>query len=75
MKSAKKSTAKQRRVSESDASLLFFKQGEANAEAELAAYQRELDEAGRRSKLPRWWMLAAAGALAVIAVLLYVASS
>ena len=75
MKSAKKSTAKQRRVSESDASLLFFKQGEANAEADRAAYELELAEAARPARMRRWWMFAAAAALAVIAVLLYVASS
>jgi hypothetical protein len=77
MKSAKKkSTAKQRRVSESDASLLFFQQGEANAEAERVAYERELAEAARPRGLGRrWWMLAAAAAALLIATLLYVASS
>ncbi len=70
-----KPAKKRRAISESDASLLFFKQGEANAEADLAAYQRELDEAARPNALRRWWMLAAAAAIAVIAILLYVASS
>lgn len=70
-----KSAKKRRPVHESDASLLFFKQGEANAEADLAAYQRELDEAARPNAPRRWWMLAAAAALAVIATILYVAAS
>ena len=70
-----KPAKKRRAISESDASLLFFKQGEANAEADLAAYQCELDEAARPNALRRWWMLAAAAAIAVIAILLYVASS
>ena len=60
---------------ESEASILFFKQGEANAEADLAAYERELAEAARPSGLRRWWMMAAAAAIAVIAILLYVVSS
>jgi hypothetical protein len=59
---------------ESEASILFFKQGEANAAADLAAYQSELAEAARPSGLRRWWMVAAA-AIAVIAILLYVAVS
>lgn len=60
---------------ESEASIMFFKQGEANAEADIAAYERELADAVRPRVLRRWWMLAAAAALAVIAVLVYVASS
>jgi hypothetical protein len=60
---------------ESEASILFFKQGEANAAADLAAYERELAEAKRPKQLRRWWLLAAAAAIAVIAILLYVAAS
>lgn len=80
-----KSAAKKRRTDtgaawsdESEASLVFFKQGEANAAADLAAYERELAEAARPSGLVRrWWMVAAAAAaaIAVIAILLYVVSS
>jgi len=70
-----KPAKKRRAISESDASLLFFKQGEANAAADLAAYERELADATRPSPLRRWWMLAAAAAIAVIAILLYVAAS
>lgn len=63
---------------ESEASILFFKQGEANAAADLAAYERELAEATRPSPQRRRWKLAAAAAIAVIAIiaiLLYVAAS
>ena len=77
-----KSAAKKRRTDtgaswsdESEASLVFFKQGEANAEAELAAYERDLAEAARPGGLRRWWMVAAAAAIAVIAILLYVAAT
>jgi len=77
-----KSAAKKRRTDhgaawsdESEASILFFKQGEANAEADVAAYQRELDEAARSGGLRRWWLLAGVVALAAIAVIAYVASS
>ena len=70
-----KAAKKRRAIHESDASLLFFAQGEANAEADVAAYQHELTEAARPGALRRWWMLAAAAALAVIATIVYVASS
>jgi cytochrome c-type biogenesis protein CcmH/NrfG len=77
-----KSAAKKRRADhgaawsdESEASILFFKQGEANAEADIAAYQRELAEATRSGGLRRWWLLAGVVALAAIAVIAYVASS
>lgn len=78
-----KSAAKKRRTDhgaawsdESEASLMFFKQGEANAAAELAAYEREQVEAARSRGLGRrGWLLAVAAAFALIAVLLYVASS
>jgi cytochrome c-type biogenesis protein CcmH/NrfG len=77
-----KSAAKKRRSDhgaawsdESEASILFFKQGEANAEADLAAYQRDLAEAARSGGLRRWWLLAGVVALAAIAVIAYVASS
>ena len=77
-----KSAAKKRRADqgaawsdESEASILFFKQGEANAEADLAAYQRDLAEAARPRGLRRWWLLAGVVALAAIAVIAYLASS
>lgn len=82
MKSAKKSAAKKLRADhgaawsdESEASVMFFKQGEANAEADIAAYERELAETARPGALRRWWLLAGVAALAAGAVIAYVASS
>lgn len=77
MKSAKKRRADQGAAwsDESEASLMFFKQGEANAEADVAAYQRELAEAARPGTRLRWWMLAAVAALAAGAVIAYFTSS
>jgi hypothetical protein len=60
---------------ESEASVMFFKQGEANAQADLAAYEREIAEAARPRALRRWWMFAALAAVAAIAVIAYLASS
>ena len=76
MKSAKKRRADGAAWSdESEASILFFKQGEANAEADLAAYQRELAEAARPGSRLRWWLLACVVAVAAGAVIAYLASS
>ena len=77
MKSAKKRRADHGAAwsDESEASILFFKQGEANAEADIAAYHRELAEAARSGGLRRWWLLAGVVALAAIAVIAYLASS
>lgn len=78
MKSGKKRGAARREARESDSSLLFFAQGEANAAAERAAYERELGDGARRQAVRRWWILLMVAALlalaAGIAAARYVAS-
>ena len=78
-----KSSAKKRRTDhgaawsdESEASVLFFKQGEANAEADVAAYQRELTETAQRRR-HRWLAVTAVlvACAVAVAVALYLVSS